>query len=162
MLRLTKCRPLFLKMFHSFEHCSVSWWTGFRFKLILLERNNNKWEDDFKFWYLNFEYFWNIKRIWNIQRIVWFSQFRLFWNLCGIYLHVFNNYNTLRVRGLIFDVLYGCFSNSLWFYVTAVVIIIDRFVLAFMFFSRSGESIYDGVRFFVSFPFLLSSLSSVK
>ena len=55
MLRWIKFRPLFLKTFHSFEHCSVSWWKGPRFKLISPESNNNKRKNEFKFWYLSFE-----------------------------------------------------------------------------------------------------------
>ena len=50
-----KCKPLFLKTFHSFEHCSVPWWTGPGFKLILPESNNNNWEKEFKFLYLSFK-----------------------------------------------------------------------------------------------------------
>ena len=50
-----KCKPLFLKTSHSFEHCSVSWWTGPGFKLTSPESNNNNWEKEFKFLYLSFE-----------------------------------------------------------------------------------------------------------
>ena len=41
-----ECGPLFLKTFHSFKHCSTSWWTGPRFKLRLPESNDNDWESD--------------------------------------------------------------------------------------------------------------------
>ena len=54
MLKLIKCRHLFLKTFYLFEHCNVSWWTGPGFKHIP-HKSNNKWESEFKFWYLNFE-----------------------------------------------------------------------------------------------------------
>ena len=50
-----KCKPLFLKTFHLFEHCSVPWWTWPGFKLISPESNNNNWEKEFKFLYLSFE-----------------------------------------------------------------------------------------------------------
>ena len=50
-----KCKPLFLKTFHSFEHCRVPWWTWPGFKLISPESNNNNWEKGFKFLYLSFE-----------------------------------------------------------------------------------------------------------
>ena len=48
-------KHLFLKTFHSFEHCNVSWWTGPGFEQISHKSNNNKWESEFKFWYLSFE-----------------------------------------------------------------------------------------------------------
>ena len=50
-----KYNPLFLKMFHSFEQCSVPWWMGHGYKLISPESNNNNWEKDLKFLYLRFE-----------------------------------------------------------------------------------------------------------
>ena len=49
MLRWIKCKPMFLKMFHSFENYIVPWWTGPGFKIISPESNNNKWENEFKF-----------------------------------------------------------------------------------------------------------------
>ena len=46
MLGWIKFRPLFLKMFHSFEHSIVTCRTKHGFKLISPERNNNKWENE--------------------------------------------------------------------------------------------------------------------
>ena len=44
-----------IAMFHSSEHCSVSWWSGPGSKLILPESNNSNWEKAFKFLYSDFE-----------------------------------------------------------------------------------------------------------
>ena len=46
---------MFLKAFHSFEHCSVPWWKGPRFKLISPESNNNNREKKIRYLFLRFE-----------------------------------------------------------------------------------------------------------
>ena len=52
IFRWMKCKSFFLKMFDSFEHCTVYLETAPGFKLILPESDNNNSQDEYKF--LNF------------------------------------------------------------------------------------------------------------
>ena len=54
MLRWIKCRPLFLKIFHSFEHCIISWWAGPDLNLYCLKVMiaNQKMHLNFDIWTL--------------------------------------------------------------------------------------------------------------
>ena len=55
MLKWIKCKPLDLKVFYLFKHCSLSWWVGPKFRIISPESNINKWKYEFNFLYLSLE-----------------------------------------------------------------------------------------------------------
>ena len=69
MLRWIECKPLDLKIFYLFKHCSLCWWLGPGFRFISPESNISKWKKEFKLLYGSLVLFIRVTENWKSSQI---------------------------------------------------------------------------------------------